>query len=299
MTAKPASRTRVLMDGILMGECPRWHDGKLWFADWVGETLYTVDEAGRSNVEAHIASLPFSIDWLPSGDLLVVNAFENKLQRRQPDGTFVTHADLSMVSRYGFNEIVIDGRGNTYINSINEALEGGPEAGYHEFQRTGARPGLIALLTPHGKLKQVADSLAFPNGMAITADNKTLIVAESFSAELTAFDIAADGRLSNRRVWAKLQGQGADGICIDAEGAVWASSGNRCVRVREGGEVLDEVTVDAPLMCFACMLGGSDGRTLFIVANAWTGEAPADSDKPTGKVFAAHVAVPHAGYPRV
>lgn len=284
---------KTLMTGILMGECPRWHDGKLWFADWVGETLYTLDETGKSDVVAEITSLPFSIDWLPDGRLLVVNARENKLLRREPDGSFVTHADLGQLSEYGCNEIVVDSRANVYVNNINFDMAGGPMEAYQEFLRTGFRPGFIALLSPDGTLKKVADGLAFPNGMAITLDNRTLVVAESFSADLTAFDIAADGSLSNRRLWAHLEGQGGDGICVDAEGAVWASSGPHCVRVRDGGEVLDEVVVDR--MCFACMLGGEDGKTLFIVANEWTGSI--DVTNPTGRVYAARVAVPHAGFP--
>jgi sugar lactone lactonase YvrE len=293
--APAAADVKTLMSGILMGECPRWHDGKLWFADWVGEKLYTLDETGKSDVVAEVASLPFSIDWLPDGRLLVVNARENTLQRREADGAFVTHADLGALSAFGCNEIVVDGRGNVYVNNINFDMSNGPMEAYQDFQQTGSRPGFIALLRPDGTLGKVAEGLAFPNGMAITPDNRTLIVAESFSADLTAFDIAADGSLTNRRVWAHIEGQGADGICLDAEGAVWASSGPRCVRIREGGEVLDEIRTDR--MCFACMLGGADGRTLFMVANDWTGEVAGPGGEPTGRIYAARVEVPHAGFP--
>jgi sugar lactone lactonase YvrE len=242
---------------------------------------------------AHIASLPFSIDWLPDGRLLVVNAREYTLQRREPNGSFVTHADLSGLSPYRCNEIVVDSRGNIYVNNINFDMQQGPMKAFTDFQQSGFRPGFIALITPDGALKKVAEDLAFPNGMVITPDNKTLVVAESFSADLTAFDIAADGSLSNRRLWAHIDGQGADGICMDAEGAIWASSGPRCVRIREGGEVLDEITIDR--MAFACMLGGADGKTLFIVANEWTGAAVGEGA--SGRIFAARVDVPRAGYP--
>jgi sugar lactone lactonase YvrE len=281
MKTHPAPRQ--LMDGILLGESPRWHHGKLWFADWVGQKLFTLTESGEQAVEAEIASLPFSIDWLPDGTLLVVNAAEKALQRREADGRFVMHADLAPLSDYGSNEIVVDGRGNIYINNINFDFPGG------EFQ-----PGFIAVATPDGAVREVAGELAFPNGMAITPDGKTLVCAESFNGNLTAFDIEADGSLINRRLWAGIEGQGADGICMDAEGCVWASSGPRCIRIREGGEVLETVPLDR--MAFACMLGGDDGRTLFIVANEWTGKI--DVGNPTGRVYATRVDVPHAGFPK-
>ena len=274
---------KILQSDILLGESPRWHEGKIWFADWVAETLYAVTEDGRSEVIARIASLPFSIDWTPDGTLLVVNARAKTLQRQAADGSFETFADLAPLSDYPFNEIVVDGRGNIYLNTINFDFPGG------EFQ-----PGFIVLVRPDGTVIRQKGDLAFPNGMAITPDGRTLICAESYNGNLTAFDIAEDGSLSNQRVWAKLDGQGGDGICIDAEGAVWAASGLRCVRVAEGGKVLDEVPLDR--MAFACMLGGADGKTLFIVAAEWGGTI--DIIKPTGKLYSTRVAVPHAGYPR-
>ncbi len=276
--------SRTLMSGIMLGECPRWRDNKLWFADWVGETLYTLDEAGKSEAVARIASLPFSIDWLPDGRLLVVNAREKRLLVQEADGSFATHTHLAGLSDHAFNEIVVDGRGNIYLNNIDFDFPGG------EF-----RPGFVAIVSPDGTVRKVAEGLAFPNGMAITPDGKTLICAESYNGNLTAFDIEADGSLGNSRLWAKLEGQGGDGICIDAEGCVWVAAGPRCARVREGGEVLEEVAVDR--MCFACMLGGTDGRTLFIVANEWGGSTDLAGNEPTGRVFAARVAVPHAGFP--
>ncbi|MEO8882492.1 MAG: SMP-30/gluconolactonase/LRE family protein [Devosia sp.] len=277
-------KLKILMEGIFLGETPRWRDGKLWFGDWVAEKLYTLDEAGDHAVEANIASLPFSIDWLPDGRLLVVNARENTLQRREADGSFVTHADLSTLSPYGCNEIVVDARGDIYVNNVSFDFPGG------EF-----RPGFIAVVTPAGEVRRVAEGVAFPNGMAITPNGKTLICAESFSKKLTAFDIGADGSLTNQRLWAQMEGWGADGICLDAEGAVWAGSGKACVRIREGGEVLQRIEVDR--FCFACMLGGADGKTLFINAAEWTGAVAKLTDAPTGRVYATRVDVPHAGRP--
>jgi sugar lactone lactonase YvrE len=202
----------------------------------------------------------------------------------------VRHADLSAIADGGWNEIVVDGRGNVYVNAV------GFRFGQDEF-----RPGVIALVTPDGAARQVADDIAFPNGMAVTADNSTLIVSESFARRLTAFDIAADGSLSNRRAWA--EDVGPDGICVDAEGGVWTGSGgNGCLRVREGGEVLERIELDrAP---FACMLGGPDGRTLFVMAQEWRmSDSPADNiarlttGPRTGQVLTAPAPAPAAGWP--
>lgn len=271
----------TLKSDILLGESPRWHQGRLWFADWVAETLYAVDPTGQCETMARIASLPFSIDWLPDGRLLVVNAHEQRVMRQEADGRFVTHADLAALSSFPSNELVVDDKGRAYVNNIN-----------HEFGGDFA-PGFIALVTPDGAAVPVADGLAFPNGMAITPDGKVLLCAESYAQQLTAFDIAPDGTLGNRRVWAALDGY-PDGICLDAEGCAWVALGERCVRVREGGAVLDTITLDR--MAFAVMLGGADGRTLHICAAIWSGGV--DMTEPTGRLYATGVAVPHAGYPR-
>jgi len=252
MTTKQTSapEMRTLMTGLAMGESPRWHEDRLWFSDWGAQEIIAVDIDGRSEVAARVPfALPFCMDWLTDGHLLIVSGREGLLMRRERDGSLVTHVDLRSLSPYGWNEIVVDGRGNAYIN-------GGPG---------------IAMLAPDGSVRQVADSFAFPNGMAITPDNSTLIIAESHAKKLTAFDIAVDGTLSNRRVWADLGSGVPDGICIDADGAVWYADvpNKRCVRVREGGDVLQ--TVNADRGCFACMLGGPHRRTLFIVATEWRG----------------------------
>lgn len=271
-----------LMDGILLGECARWHDGKLWFADWVGQKLYTLAADNQPTVEATVASLPFSFDWLPDGRMLLVHAADNDLKLRKPDGSFTRFADLSGLSSYGCNEITVHPDGHIYVNNVNFEFPGG------EF-----RPGFIALVAQDGTARKVAEGLAFPNGMAITADGKTLVCAESFNGNLTAFDIAADGSLSNPRLWANVGQYGNDGICADAEGAIWTSTGPTVLRVRDGGEVVDRFELDR--MCFAVMLGGDDGRTLFMVANEWTGTV--EVTKPTGRIFSTRVGVPHAGYP--
>jgi sugar lactone lactonase YvrE len=280
-----ATGPRVLMDGIAMGESPRWHDGRLWFSDWVAKEVVAVDLEGRSEVIARVDALPFSIDWLPDGPLLITAG--RLLLRLEPDGSLVTHADLSELTDYGWNEIVIDGHGNTYINGAEFDLMAGEDFA----------PGCLALLAPDGSARRVAEGIAFPNGMGVTPDNSTLIVAESYGKKLTAFDIGKDGGLSEGRVWADLGDGVPDGICIDAEGAVWYADvpNRRCVRVREGGEVLQ--TVDLDRGCFACMLGGEDGRTLFMVAQEWSGTDGVGDAERTGQVLMTEAPAAHVGFP--
>jgi sugar lactone lactonase YvrE len=278
---------QMLMTGITFGESPRWHDGRLWFADWGAQELIAVDLEGRSEVVVRVPSFPFCVDWLPDGRLLIVSARDRLLLRREPDGSLATHADLSGLSYYPWNEIVVDGRGTAYVNNIGFDFPCGEFA-----------PGAVALLAPDGSVRRVADGVAFPNGMAVTPDNSTLIVAESYANKLTAFDIVEDGGLSNRRVWADLGDGVPDGICLDAEGAVWYADvpNKRCVRVREGGEVLQ--TIDLDRGCFACMLGGPDGKTLFLVAQEWRGmESAADEEERTGQILTAPAPAAGAGWP--
>jgi sugar lactone lactonase YvrE len=278
---------QMLMTGITFGESPRWHDGRLWFADWGAQELIAVDLEGRSEVVVRVPSFPFCVDWLPDGRLLIVSARDRLLLRREPDGSLATHADLSGLSYYPWNEIVVDGRGTAYVNNIGFDFPCGEFA-----------PGAVALLAPDGSVRRVADGVAFPNGMAVTPDNSTLIVAESYANKLTAFDIVEDGGLSNRRVWADLGDGVPDGLCLDAEGAVWYADvpNKRCVRVREGGEVLQ--TIDLDRGCFACILGGPDGKTLFLVAQEWRGmESAADEEERTGQILTAPAPAAGAGWP--
>jgi sugar lactone lactonase YvrE len=278
---------RTLVGGLVVGESPRWRDGRLWFANWgAAQEIRTIDAQGRSEV---IARGPkpagYCIDFLPDGDLLVTG--EGEILRRESDGSFVTHADLSALGQ-AWNEITLDGRGNIYVNDV------GFRFGQEQF-----RPGIIALVTPDGQARQVADNIAFPNGMVVTPDNSTLIVAESFARTLTAFDIASDGSLSNRRIWAAEIG--ADGICLDGEGAIWspniAAGTPEVIRLREGGEVLQRITLDAA--CFACMLGGDDGKTLFMMAAEWRGVERMGElfQARTGRVLTVEAPAPHAGRP--
>ncbi|HAT46071.1 MAG TPA: gluconolaconase [Ktedonobacter sp.] len=277
---------QTLLTGLAFGESPRWHDGRLWFSNWGAQEIVAVDLEGKSEVIVRMPSFPFSIDWLPDGRMLVVSGREGLLLRWETDGELLTHADLSGLARV-WNEIVVDDRGNAYVNG----------GGFDLLAGEAFAPGIIALVTPDGSVRQVADGIAFPNGMAVTPDTKTLIVAESYAKRLTAFDIEATGLLSNRRVWADLGDGVPDGICIDAEGAVWYGDvpNKRCVRVREGGEVLE--TIDLDRGCFACMLGGVNKQTLFLMAAEWGGPAAMAEAPRTGQVLTAQAPAPHAGWP--
>ena len=279
---------RTLLTGLAFGESPRWHDGRLWLANWGAQEVLAVDPRGTSEVVTRVpTTLPISIDWLPDGRMLIVSGPESLLLRAESDGSLATHADLSGLSDKGWNEIVVDGRGNAYVNGGGFDMMAGEEFA----------PGLIALLTPDGKLRQVADGIGFPNGMAVTPDNSTLIVAESYARRLTAFDIEPDGALSKRRVWADLGDGVPDGICIDSEAAVWYADvpNKRCSRVREGGEVLETLELDRA--GFACMLGGDAGTTLFVLAAEWRGPGAMFDAARTGQVLTAQAPAPHAGWP--
>ncbi len=277
----------TLLTGLAVGESPRWHAGRLWFSNWGAQEIVAVDLDGRSEVAVRVpTTIPFCIDWLPDGRLLVVSGREGLLLRQEPDGSLATHADLRGLSDRAWNEIVVDGRGNIYVNGAGFGVMAGEEFA----------PGIIAVVTPDGAVRQVAGDIAFPNGMAVTPDNSTLIIAESYGKRLTAFDIAAGGSLSNRRVWAAVDDH-PDGICLDADNTVWyADVGNkRCVRVREGGQVLQTVALDRG--CFACMLGGPDRRTLFMLAAEWHGMEKMNGGSRTGQVLTVQAPAPGVGWP--
>jgi sugar lactone lactonase YvrE len=286
------SNTRVLLDGLAMVESPRWHDGRLWFPHWGTPEIIAVDLDGNARVMARGPSgLGHAIGWLPDGRLLVTG---QRLIRHDPGGSITGHVDLTHISKHFWSEMTIDGRGNTYVNTIG--FDFAAEMTQRVKDPSKSPTGLIALVTPDGSARKVADGIAFPNGMVITPDNRTLIVSESFTGKLLAFDIADDGNLAGRRVWAA--DLAPDGICLDADGAIWtANRQNECVRVAEGGEVLDRIKLNRP--CFATMLGGPDRRTLFMMANQFLGVDKFDEmlAKRTGQVLVTQVRTPGAGWP--
>jgi sugar lactone lactonase YvrE len=282
----------VLATELVIGESARWHDGRLWLSNWGAAELLAFDLEGHRELITRVpTTIPFSIDWLLDGQLLIVAGPEQRLLRQEPDGSLVDHADLTGLPG-GLNEIVVDGRGTIYVNG-----------GADFYPDEGIAPGFIAAISPEGTVRQVADGIAFPNGMAVTADNSTLIIAESFASKLTAFTITEDGDLDNRRTFAEVL---ADGICMDAEGAVWTPSwhdnGPCCLRVADGGEVLDRIPLDQA--GFACALGDADGRTLFMLTADWhMNEDFMDNldrlttGPRTGQVLITTVSVPSAGWP--
>ncbi|MEO7350415.1 MAG: SMP-30/gluconolactonase/LRE family protein [Marmoricola sp.] len=271
----------VFATGLRLGESPRWHDGRLWVCDWVAGQVLSFDPAGERRVELTMSGLPFSVDWLPDGRTVLTSV----------QGVVTAGADGS-ITPYGatgqaWNEIVVDSHGNTFVNTPGFDLMGGEEP----------CAGTVWVVSPDGSSREVAGDVWFPNGMAVSADGSTLVVAESYAHCLTAFDIALDGSLSRRRVWADLVDAAPDGICFDAEGAIWYADvpHRRCARVAEGGEVLETVETDRG--CFACMLGGADGRTLYVIAASWGGTSGIGAGEPTGQILTHRAPAPHAGRP--
>jgi sugar lactone lactonase YvrE len=271
----------VFATGIALGESPRWHDGRLWVCDWGAGEVLSFDSDGARRVEVRMSGLPFSVDWLADGRTVLTC----------PDGV-VTASANGTTTPYGaagtaLNEIVVDPHGNTFVNAAGFDLMGGEDP----------KPGVVWVVRPDGSAREVAGDVWFPNGMAVTADGGTLVVAESYGHRLTAFAVAPDGGLSDRRTWAELGDGTPDGICLDAEGAVWYADvpNRRCVRVAEGGAVLE--TVEADRGCFSCMLGGEDGRTLYVVAASWTGTGGIGAGERSGQVLTHRAPAPHPGRP--
>jgi sugar lactone lactonase YvrE len=275
----------VLVDGLRFPEGPRWHDGKLWFSDQHDRRVLAVDPDGALEMIVEVPNCPSGLGWLPDGRLLIVSMHDRLLLRLDPDG-LTEVADLSELATWHCNDMVVDSVGRAYVGNFGFDLDGG----------AALVTAAIVRVDPDGSVRVAADGIRFPNGTVITPDGKTLIIGESYGGCLTAFDVADDAELSNRRLWAKLEGAVPDGICLDAQGAIWSACPltGRVLRVREGGEVTDVVAVPRN-GAYACMLGGPDRTTLFIcVADA---SDPAATGDMRGAIATCEVDVPGAGLP--
>jgi sugar lactone lactonase YvrE len=278
-------KTDVVLADLAFAEGPRWHEGRLWFSDMHDYRVAAIDLAGTVETIVEVPGQPSGLGWLPDGTLLVVSMVDRRLLRL--DGSVLTEvADLSAQATFHCNDMVVDAQGRAYVGNFGWDLHGG-----------GAPvDAVLVLVTPDGSTRVVATDLSFPNGSVITPDGATLIVGESFAARLTAFDVAPDGTLSNRREWARLDGAVPDGICLDAEGAIWVASpvSAEALRVCEGGAVTHRVPVET--QAFACMLGGPERRHLF-VCTALDADPARSRETRSGRIEEVEVEVPGAGRP--
>jgi sugar lactone lactonase YvrE len=275
-----ALTTTVLLDDLGFPEAPRWHGGRLWFSDFHDRVVRSAAPSGELAVELELDDSPSGLGWGPDGELLVVSMTRRALLRVR-DGRPQLHADLTARTRFRANDLVVDAGGRAYVSSFGFDLEGG----------AAPEPTDLLRVDPDGSVHVAAPGVVFPNGMVLSPDGATLVVAETYGARLTAFDVAADGGLSGRRVFAELPGVAPDGICLDAEGQVWVATARTAevLRVRDGGEVTDRVAVGSGSLSYACALGGEDGRTLFVcTAPSWRPGPRA------GRIEVARVDVPGA-----
>ena len=284
----------VVLSGGRFFEGPRWHDGKWYVSDFHQHAVISLDERGRREVVLEVAGQPSGLGWLPDGSLLVVSMTDHRILRRWPDGSVTQHSDISDHCAGFANDMVVDGKGRAYVGNFGFALVRGSRS----------VPTTLTMVDSDGAARVVADDLLFPNGAVVTPDGRTLILGESFRNRYLAFTIAADGALTERRIWADLAATSAhpnivpDGCALDAEGHIWsadAASGH-CNRVAPGGQIVEQVDPPAGLRFFACALGGRDGRTLLGCAARGYFEA-IESDSPDGVLVTTRVDAPHAGWP--
>jgi sugar lactone lactonase YvrE len=289
--------TRVFLTGLQFGEGPRWHDGRLWFSDFYQHAVFAVSESGTLERIVEVPKQPSGLGWLPDGRLLVVSMLDRCVLRREPDGTLIRHADLSRLAPFHCNDMVVDRAGRAYVGNFGFDLQAMRDAAREGKPGPQPVPTILIRVDPDGAASIAADQLHFPNGTVITPDGGTLVIGETFARRLTAFGVAADGTLLNRRIWADLELHGVrpDGICLDAEGAIWVSNPTtpEVVRVAEGGKVLDRLTTTQP--SFACMVGGKDRKTLFVMTAPDSGRNR--TLEQAGAIEIAPVDVPGAGLP--
>ncbi|HEV2531526.1 SMP-30/gluconolactonase/LRE family protein [Phenylobacterium sp.] len=288
--------TKVLTDGVYFGEGPRWRDGRLWFSDFYAHAVKSVSPAGDLRIEFEIDDQPSGLGWQPDGSMLIVSMTKRQVLRRSPDGAVAIHADLGHIATFHCNDMVVDSAGGAYVGNFGFDLDAAIESRGVERVLAEHPTAKLAYVAPDGQSRIAAEDMHFPNGPVITPDGKTLIVGETLAGVLTAFDIGAGGDLTGRRVWAPTSPRVPDGICLDADGAIWVANpiAPECVRIAQGGAVLEVIETGAP--CFACMLGGEAGRTLFMLTASGSGSAEASAAQ-TGKILTAEVDSPRAGRP--
>ncbi len=276
---------QVVADDIAFGEGPRWRDGALYYSDFYRHRVMRLQPDGRQDLICEVPQQPSGLGWDPDGRLLVVSMLDRALLRLE-DGRLERHADLSAIATGPCNDMLVDGEGRAYVGNF----------GFNRHAGESEREAVLALVHADGTVEAAADGLKFPNGTVLTPDGRTLVVAETLGQRLTAFERDTDGRLANRRTWADLPGVRPDGICLDAEGCIWVTdpAGDAVLRVREGGEILERIAT-GERHSFACMLGGEDRKTLYVITNVASG--PAVAEKREGRIESVRVAVPAAGLP--
>lgn len=283
-----APRLEPFVKGLAFPEAPRWHAGALWLSDFYQRHVLRVTPDGAVETVAEVPGQPSGLGWLPDGRLLVVSMNDRRLLR-QDGQALVEAADLSGLVAWPCNDMLVDGLGRAYIGNF----------GFDLHARAPFAATSLLLVMLEGRVRVAADDMHFPNGMVLTPDGRTLIVAESYGQRLTAFDVAPDGTLGRRRVWAQLEGKGVgpDGICLDAQGAVWLASpvSREVLRVKEGGEVVERIVTDGQAV--ACMLGGDDRRTLFVLTGRVLVTPQQSLAQRSGAIWRTRVAVPGAGLP--
>ncbi|MFT5441478.1 MAG: sugar lactone lactonase YvrE [Myxococcota bacterium] len=281
-----ATTGRVVLDGLAFPEGPRWHEGRLWFSDMHSLMVVAVDEEGNREDIVRVENCPSGLGWLPDGRMLVVSMNDRRLLRLEKSGKLTQVADLSSLASFHCNDMVVDHEGRAYIGNFGFDLVG----------KATPVPANLIMVSPKGRTQIAAKEMMFSNGTVITPDGKTMIIAETFAARISAFDIAEDGTLSNRRVWAAMEGAVPDGICLDAEGAIWVASpvSAEVLRIVEGGKVTDRISVST--QAYACMLGGADGKTLFVCTASSSNPSECTENR-DGRIEAFPVKIGHAGRP--
>ena len=288
------SDTRTLAEGIYFGEGPRWHDGRLWFSDFYAHTVKSIDESGDMRVELELDDQPSGLGWLPDGRLLVVAMKERAVKRLDPGG-LVLHADISALTVHLCNDMVVDAGGSAWVGNFGFDLDGQLKDRGPVVLDDHPVANLVRV-DADGSVHLAARDMHFPNGSVITPDGRTLIVAETLAGCLTAFTINADKTLTERRIWANIDGVLPDGICLNEDNQVWVANAlaPEVVLVAEGGDIVQRIATSQ--LCYACMLGGEDEKTLFAVTAAASDAATASAAM-TGKIEVIRVAAARAGWP--